>query len=298
MADQLELAEQFVTRVWQNGDVDYIQQVCAENFTDFTFSETEGSDAERLQDYVAELRDAFPDLQVQVADSFQDADFCILRILFTGTQRAEYDGFAPTDGEFEWESIDILHFDGDQVIERWSQSDLLLALEETDDAKAVVEPDTSFGALQADTEHAELLEQLAETPGQLRNIVRKQGVQSGSRTQWSTGAAIGYLWRAEVEVWQHRLGQLQREENPGLQAWDDSKYEWEAEFGATDILALLDAFEFRRLQTCNYLKALEDGDWARTGRPDDGSELDVAGLMRETIKQDREYLTKLSGAEL
>jgi hypothetical protein len=103
----------------------------------------------------------------------------------------------------------------------------------------------------------------ADVPKQLRQAIRTRGMHAAANGEWSTGAALGHLWRCEVDVWQYRLAQMQREENPFWEYWDPAQYAWEAEFGATDILSLLDAFEFRRSQTCKYLRALTDEGWAR-----------------------------------
>lgn len=117
----------------------FAESLCAENYTDFTCMGEEQDDFLQLQDSVQELRDAFPELKVRVVDSFQDKDYVIWRSSFVGTQRGEYDDFAPLDQVVEWESIDILHFQDEILLERWAQSDLLAQLEapEAEEEEAV-----------------------------------------------------------------------------------------------------------------------------------------------------------------
>lgn len=306
MKDLVALAEQFIVNVWGRGDLRFAESLCAENYTDFTCPGEAQDDFLQLQDAVQALRDAFPDLKVQVLDSFQDEDYVILRSSFVGTQRGEYDGFAPLDQAVEWESIDILHFQDDVLLERWAQSDLLAQLEasgrEEQEGEEGEEGEEIQGAgfteLQQAHEHAELLAQFADTPRMLRQAVRTRGVQAGAAGEWSTGATIGHLWRVEVDVWQHRLRQMADTDNPFWEYWDPEPFDWEAEFGATDVICLLDAFEFRRLQTCNYLRALSDEGWARRGEHRIYGMLDVAGLVRKALEHDREHLAALSGAEV
>jgi hypothetical protein len=289
MADLIALAERWKDEIWQRGNLQYAEQSCADEYTDFSLPDNPEGDILALQDAVAELRAGFSDLQVKVMDSFQDEDSAILRTFFQGTHSAEYNGFQPTNQHLEWESIEILHFEDELILERWAQSDLWQVLEETD---------SDFFALQANQERAELIAQLADVPKQLRQAIRTRGMHAAANGEWSTGAALGHLWRCEVDVWQYRLAQMQREENPFWEYWDPAQYAWEAEFGATDILSLLDAFEFRRSQTCKYLRALTDEGWARRGEHRVFGKVDVAGLMREALKHDREHLATLSGAQV
>ncbi|MBI4675553.1 MAG: ester cyclase [Chloroflexi bacterium] len=305
MADLVTLAEQFVQELWQRGNVRYAETVCAENYTDFTFPDNAEDDCMQLQDTVLGLRAAFPDLKLEVLDSFQDEDYVILRTFFVGTQRGEYDGFAPLNQVMEWESIDILHFQDDLLLERWAQSDLLAQLQAPEQAEEAAEAEADapvkgddFTELQLAHEHAELIGQFADIPKMLRQAVRTRGVQAGAQGEWSTSATVGHLWRCEVDVWQHRLREMADVENPVWEYWDPNQYDWETEFGATDVVALLDAFEMRRQQTCNFLRALSDEGWARRGEHRVYGVLDVAGLVRKALEHDREHLAAVSGAEL
>lgn len=289
MADLVQLAEQWNYEIWQRGRVEYAAEHCAEDFTDFSLPETPEGYVVALQDAVAELRAAFPDLQATVMDSYEDEEFVVLRVEFQGTHSADYLSFAATNQRVEWESIEILHFQDGLIVERWVQSDLW---EQLDNA------DVGFNVLQDNQEHADLIARLADVPKQLRQAVRTRGVHAASEQARSTGAALGYLWRCEVEVWQQRLAQMQRQDDPYWVYWDPEQFAWEAEFGATDLLSLLDAFEFRRLQTCNYLRALSEEGWGRRGKEPTYGMLDVAGLVRRMLEHDHEQLDLLSGTQL
>jgi hypothetical protein len=109
---------------------------------------------------------------------------------------------------------------------------------------------------------------------------------------------VGHLWRTERDVWQARLEQLMREENPFFELWDPDPYDWEADFGSTDINVLLDAYEFLRRATCDYLREMSDDQWARRGMHQTYGELDVASLMQKALEHDQEHLATLTGAQL
>lgn len=293
MTEPLDLAENWVYEVWQRGNMDYAEQLCAENYTDFTVPDNEEGDCAAFRDAVMDLRNAFPNLKAEILDSFQDQDFIILRILFTGTQHGDYMGIEATQQRVEWQSIDILHYRGDEWLERWSQNDLLTQL---GDWKVTGE--TDFGAMQSESERSQLIVQLAEMPNQARAAIRAQGILPPRPGEWSTQAVVGHLWRTERQVWQARLEQMLREDNPYWQWWDPDRFDWEADFGASDLNVLLDAYEFLRAATCDYLRDLSDEQWARRGTHQTYGELDVMGLMQKAVEHDREHLATLTGAQL
>src|SRR4051794_20407690 len=131
MTEPLEIAENWVNEVWQRGNMDFAEQLCAEDYVDYSLPDIPEGDCVGLRDAVLQVRAAFPDLKVVVEDSFQDQDFVVLRISFQGTHQNDYLDFEPTHQPLEWESIDILHFRDEQLIERFSQDDLREQLEDS-----------------------------------------------------------------------------------------------------------------------------------------------------------------------
>lgn len=287
--EPLSLAEEWVYRVWQHGDIAYMQELCAENYTDYTVPDSEAGDCAAFVESVRQVRVAFPDLKAEVLDSFEDEDYVILRILFTGTHQSDYLDFAPTNQRIEWQSIDILHFGETVLLERWSQNDLLSELQNTIE---------DFGELQRETTQAELIGQLAEIPRAVREAIRTNGIHAARGDEWSTQATLGYLWRVERQAWQAYLQQLANQEQPYLASFDGARYDWEREFGESDVNVLLDAYEFLRNATCAYLRELNQQDWARRGVHREFGEVDVAGLMQNALEHDYQSLANLAGAQL
>jgi predicted ester cyclase len=309
MTELLDIAEDWVRQVWQRGDMEYAGSLCAENYVDYSVPESPDGDCAAFQKAVMDLRAAFPDLQVRIEDSFQDQDFVILRVSFSGTHENEFEDFAPTGQMLEWESIDILHFRDDLLMEHFSQDDLLAALEYTatgpdepeEDGEESLEPEASqsdFGELQLETERTQLIERLADGPRRVREAIRSSGARPAHLDAWSTAATVGHLWQVERQIWQAGLQQLADNRNPFWESWEPDFVDLESEFGATDLNVLLDAFDFLRAQTCRYLEELPNFEWSRRGTHQEDGELDVAGLMQKAIEHDQEHLASLTGAQL
>jgi predicted ester cyclase len=294
VSDPLELAEEWLDKIWRRGILQAAEQLCAVNYTDYTLPESDDGDIVQFQDYARDVLDAFGNLQVELADSYEDVDYAILRVDWRANHRAEYLEVAATQKTIEWSSIEILHVEANKISERWAQNDLLAQLLQASESAR----DTDFGALQRETEQAALISQLAEIPNQLRAAVRAGGVHPSTRDTWSTAAVIGHLWRAERNIWQARLEQIRNQDEPYFDFWEPDRAACEEQFGAADVNVLLDAFEFLRNATCDYLRGLSDQEWERRGVRRTLGDANVAELMQEALQHDRECIATLAGAQL
>ncbi len=294
MSEPLEIAEAWLEKFWRRGKLEAAEQLCAENYTDYTLPESEDGDIVQIQDFARTLSNAFGNLQVELADSYEDVDYAILRVEWRGTQRAEYLDVPPTEKTIEWSSIEILRVEDNQITERWAQNDLLAQLLQASETTS----ETDFADLQRETEQAALISQLAEIPQQVRAAVRAGGVHPATEDIWSTSAMVGHLWRTERYIWQARLEQLRSQDEPYFDFWEPDRIACEQEFGASDVNVLLDAFEFLRNATCDYLRGLSDEDWERRGVRRTLGDANVAELMQEALQHDREWIANLVGAQL
>src|SRR4030095_9929141 len=102
MAELLDIAERWVYEIWQRGKTDQLGDFCDENFTDFSVP-SDADSINGLQTAVSDIRAAFPDLKATVADSFEDEDYIILRIAFSGSHESDYHDWAPSRAQIEWE---------------------------------------------------------------------------------------------------------------------------------------------------------------------------------------------------
>jgi predicted ester cyclase len=87
-----------------------------------------GREGTRLRDLA--LLSAFPDARVIFEDWLIDGDRVAARFRFDGTHRGEFMGLAPTNRRVSVTGITIMRFEGDQVVERWSEMNYLGLLQE------------------------------------------------------------------------------------------------------------------------------------------------------------------------
>jgi predicted ester cyclase len=70
----------------------------------------------------AQLRSAFPDLQVEIEDLIADGDRVAARLRWRGTFQGTFWGKQPTGKPIEAESIELVRFQGGQAVEHWGLS--------------------------------------------------------------------------------------------------------------------------------------------------------------------------------
>jgi len=89
----------------------------------------EPAGAERFKRIFSDLIAACPDFQIVVEDQVAEDDKVVVRWTDTGTHTgAPLFGIEPTGKQFLLTGIDILRIFDDQIVERWSESDMLYLL--------------------------------------------------------------------------------------------------------------------------------------------------------------------------
>jgi steroid delta-isomerase-like uncharacterized protein len=79
----------------------------------------------------ASLRTAFPDLQIAVEDLLAVEDKVVLRYRMQGTHRGAFWGTAPTGRAVTYTGIMIIRLRAGQLVEEWTEADLLGLLRQT-----------------------------------------------------------------------------------------------------------------------------------------------------------------------
>jgi predicted ester cyclase len=87
-----------------------------------------GREGTRLRDLA--LLVAFPDAEVVFEDWVITGDMVAVRFRFDGTHRGEFMGLAPTNKRVSVTGITMMRFEGNQVVERWSEMNYLGLLQE------------------------------------------------------------------------------------------------------------------------------------------------------------------------
>ena len=76
------------------------------------------------------VRQAFPDLTVEIDWMMVDGDRVAYRAISRGTHRGLFLGHAPTGRRFEATSLDVLRVVDGQVVERWTEFDTFALLQQ------------------------------------------------------------------------------------------------------------------------------------------------------------------------
>src|ERR1043166_3036454 len=80
---------------------------------------------EGLRAFVAGMREAFPDLKVEVLPQYQNGDEHIGHIRMTGTMTGSFAGMPPANKKASWEEMHIGRMAGGQLREHWGVIDQL-----------------------------------------------------------------------------------------------------------------------------------------------------------------------------
>ena len=123
--ETIAAAQRVITEAFGEGNLDLIDELCAENFV--------GHDAllgdqnrEASKQAIAGYRAAFPDLSFTIDDAFASGDKAVIRWTAQGTFENELMGLQPT-GErgTPIAGITIDRFEDGLIVESWTQWDTL-----------------------------------------------------------------------------------------------------------------------------------------------------------------------------
>ncbi|RIK39327.1 MAG: hypothetical protein DCC55_18395 [Chloroflexi bacterium] len=104
-------------QVFSEGKLELLDEDIAPDAVDHSFPELTGVDAFRQP--IAELRAAFPDLQVTADLMIAEGDFVMALVTFTGTHESEFLGIPPTGQQITWSHVDINRLENGKVVEAW-----------------------------------------------------------------------------------------------------------------------------------------------------------------------------------
>lgn len=111
------------------GDVDgYVTTLYAPDAVFHGFPPAFTPDRAGIAAFFRALRAGVPDATIGAQDLLADGDRVALRFTLSGTHTGELFGAPATGARIDAEGITIVHFSGDQVVERWNRLDDLAFL--------------------------------------------------------------------------------------------------------------------------------------------------------------------------
>jgi predicted ester cyclase len=108
----------FVERAWNNGEEAVFEEHIADEFTAFG-----GRDG--FKSLIFGYRAAFPDLRMEIEDSFGAGDRVVTRFTVHGTHEGEFMGLAPTGRTIEVGGIAIDVMRDGKRVDGWAETDQL-----------------------------------------------------------------------------------------------------------------------------------------------------------------------------
>jgi predicted ester cyclase len=109
---------------WNAGDLNGYLALYADDIKLHGYS-PEPMDKAQVRGFYEGVFAAFDAPQLDFHEVLWDGDACAIRFTMLGRHVAEFMGVAATGVEIAQPGITIMHFDGERVIERFSQADML-----------------------------------------------------------------------------------------------------------------------------------------------------------------------------
>ena len=130
MADYKEMAQRWYSEVMSEGKTEVIDELCAPDFVDHDPLPGTTADLAGLKDFVAQIRAAFPDMQVTADDIVAEGDRLAVRSTMRGTHEGDFMGIPGSGKKVEVSNYDFVRFENDQAAEHWGVIDSAALMEQ------------------------------------------------------------------------------------------------------------------------------------------------------------------------
>ena len=130
MADYKEMAQRWYSEVMSEGKTEVIDELCAPDFLDHDPLPGTTADLAGLKDFVAQIRAAFPDMQVTADDLIVEGDRLAVRSTLRGTHEGDFMGIPGSGKKVEVSNYDFVRFENDQAAEHWGVIDSAALMEQ------------------------------------------------------------------------------------------------------------------------------------------------------------------------
>lgn len=111
--------------IWNNGNLDLVDKIFATNFVNHNPNRPEVGNLSSYKQYVANVRDAFPDFNITIEDIVAEGDKVAIRYIWSGTHKGELMGLPPTGKQVKVTGMQIFRIASGKVVENWWNSDYL-----------------------------------------------------------------------------------------------------------------------------------------------------------------------------
>ena len=123
MADLKKIAQRFNDEVFNQGKVDALDEIVADDYVEHQVFPGLEPGRDGLKKMVLAFREAFPDIKISTLATMTDGDEVFIHSNMAGTHKGEFAGIPATGKKISVDMIDRLRFRGDQAVEHWGVSD-------------------------------------------------------------------------------------------------------------------------------------------------------------------------------
>lgn len=121
--DARRFARDRVEALFNRGELDRVEEFVTHDFVNHEAWEGEDPGFEGFRLRLGRLREAFPDLHMEVEEVVADGDLVAYRATLTGTHRGELLGMAPTGRSFRVQHMHMLRMREGRASEHWATRD-------------------------------------------------------------------------------------------------------------------------------------------------------------------------------
>ena len=118
-----------IEEVYNQGQLDVVDELVSDDFV-VHFSSEDFHGPAAMKQYVASLREAFPDLHLTIEDQIADGDRVVTRWTARGTHLGNFQGIPPTGKLGRLTGTDIDRFVNGKAVECWTNTDDLDLLQQ------------------------------------------------------------------------------------------------------------------------------------------------------------------------
>ncbi|MEZ4563469.1 MAG: ester cyclase family protein [Thermomicrobiales bacterium] len=132
----LATAERWSTEVWNNQDLDVVDEIAAPGILHHGAAFPDVSGIENLKQSLTRQFEAFPDIAITIDDAFATDDAVVVRWSGTATQGGDFVGEAASGAPVTFSGINLYRMECGKIIESWSEMNTLDVLHQIRDAAA------------------------------------------------------------------------------------------------------------------------------------------------------------------
>lgn len=108
-----------------SGNLEKLREVVAQDVKDHDPAPNQGPGPQGYIDFFTMMRNAFPDMQVEVEKMVADEDNVAFAYTLTGTHKGDFMGVDGTGTPIKIRGMQISRFKNGKMVERWGSSDEL-----------------------------------------------------------------------------------------------------------------------------------------------------------------------------